>query len=102
MLYITIDNTITYGIWFGMTATLQIDKAGRMVLPKEFRQALHLEAGSKLSLQLQGGHLILEPVQDEVELVREGKRRVVRGWTDFDAARAVRESREDQMRRDAR
>ena len=82
-----------------MTAILQIDKAGRMVLPKEFRRALHLHPGSKLSLELQGGQLRLEPVPENLELIPTGKRRVIRGWKGFDAASAVQESREDQLSR---
>jgi AbrB family looped-hinge helix DNA binding protein len=85
-----------------MTDILQIDKAGRMVLPKKFRQALHLKAGDKLSLQLVGGHLVLEALQNDVELVQEGKRRVIHGWYGFDAAAAIRETREEQSERDLR
>jgi len=82
-----------------MTATLTLDKAGRLVLPKPIRDKLHLREGSKLRLDLMGDKLEISHAVPEVKIVKRGKRRVVVGWEGFDAAKAVREMREDQVAR---
>ena len=83
-----------------MSTTLTVDKAGRVVLPKPVRDRLHLQAGSKLRLEVIGDKLELSQEEAEVKIVR-GKDglRVVVGWEGFDAAKAVREMREDQLER---
>lgn len=83
-----------------MTATLTIDKAGRLVLPKAMRDKLHLREGSKLKAEIVGDRIELEQDLPKTKIVR-GKDGlpVVMGWEGFDAAKAVREMREDQMAR---
>jgi AbrB family looped-hinge helix DNA binding protein len=44
-----------------MNATAEIDKAGRLVVPKKLRDALHLVPGTRVSLRLEGEQLLLEP-----------------------------------------
>ena len=44
-----------------MTATVEIDKLGRLVVPKKMRDALHLRPGDKLSIEIEEDHLKLEP-----------------------------------------
>jgi len=82
-----------------MSATLTLDKAGRLVLPKLIRERLHLRAGAKLRLEVVGDKLELTQEVAEVKIVKRGKRRVVVGWEGFDAAIAVREAREDYLDR---
>ncbi|MDI1314999.1 AbrB/MazE/SpoVT family DNA-binding domain-containing protein [Prosthecobacter sp.] len=82
-----------------MTATVTLDKAGRLVLPKPVRDQLHLRAGSKLRLDVTGDRMELTQEVPEVKIEKRGKRRVVVGWEGFDAAKAVREMREDQVAR---
>jgi AbrB family looped-hinge helix DNA binding protein len=54
-----------------MTATITIDSAGRLVLPKAMRDRLHLRAGSKLSADVIAGKIELTPEPNEnVRLVR--------------------------------
>jgi AbrB family looped-hinge helix DNA binding protein len=43
-----------------MNATVEIDKAGRLVVPKKMREALHLRGGDRLALHCAGDSLILE------------------------------------------
>ena len=94
-----IENGICDAIILSMTATLTLDKAGRLVLPKPVRDQLHLRAGSKLRLDLNGDEMKLTQEVPEVKIVKRGKRRVVVGWEGFDAAKAVREMREEQVAR---
>ena len=54
-----------------MTATLTIDKAGRVVLPKSLREELHLEAGDRLELDSEGEYMTLRPVRASSRMERE-------------------------------
>jgi len=52
--------------------TIQIDKAGRVVLPKPLREQFNLLPGDKLRLSVEGNGFRLEPADAGGELVREG------------------------------
>ena len=82
-----------------MNETIVLDKAGRIVLPKPIRDRLHLHAGAKLRVEVIGDRLELTQEAAEVKIAKRGKRRVVVGWHGFDAAKAVREMREEQLER---
>lgn len=43
-----------------MSTITEIDKAGRVVVPKKLRDALHLVPGTRLILQQQGESIILQ------------------------------------------
>jgi AbrB family looped-hinge helix DNA binding protein len=82
-----------------MSTTITLDKAGRIVLPKVIRDRLRLSPGAKLRAEVIGDKLELTQEVAEVRLAKRGKRRVVVGWEGFDAAKAVRKMREDQVER---
>lgn len=44
-----------------MNATVEIDKVGRLVVPKKVRDALHLRPGDKLEMNLEGETMTLAP-----------------------------------------
>jgi AbrB family looped-hinge helix DNA binding protein len=44
-----------------MNATAEIDKAGRVVVPKKLRDALHLVPGTRLILHQDGDSIVLQP-----------------------------------------
>ena len=48
-----------------MKATLTVDKAGRIILPKRLRDSMHLTPGSKLDAELIGGRLQISPEEEE-------------------------------------
>lgn len=83
-----------------MSATVVLDKAGRLVLPKPIRDRLHLRAGSKLRLEVVGEKLELtqEATVVKIERRKDGLPVIV-GWEGFDAAKAVQEMREDHLDR---
>ena len=79
-----------------MNATITMDVAGRLILPKAMRERLHLRAGSKLNVEIVADRIELTPAPDAgVEIVRKGKRLVLaRTGVPFDAAAAVRADHE--------
>jgi AbrB family looped-hinge helix DNA binding protein len=46
-----------------MNATLTIDKAGRVVLPKPVRDAVQISPGDSLELESSEDHIILRPAK---------------------------------------
>jgi AbrB family looped-hinge helix DNA binding protein len=49
-----------------MNATLTVDKAGRVVLPKPVRDELQLSAGDSLELEISEEQIVLRPVRGRV------------------------------------
>ena len=49
-----------------------IDRAGRIVVPKETREAAGLRPGTEVQFRVQGGHVEIEPVPLTVTLQRRG------------------------------
>lgn len=54
-----------------MTTRLVIDKAGRVVIPKPLREALHLEPGDTLEMESAGERITLRPVRGTGPLTKE-------------------------------
>lgn len=53
-----------------MATTVTIDKAGRLVVPKPMRDALHLKPGVELEIQQNGDEITLRPPQTSPQLVK--------------------------------
>jgi len=54
-----------------MNTRLTLDKAGRIVLPKPLRDALHLGPGDSLELEFAGEEITLRPVRGTAPLTKE-------------------------------
>jgi len=54
-----------------MTAVIEIDKAGRIVVPKKLRDAMHLTPGTRLRVRRSGDALVLDPDFPQAHLVIE-------------------------------
>jgi AbrB family looped-hinge helix DNA binding protein len=50
---------------------ISLDKAGRVVLPKDLRDKLRLEAGDELLVEETGEEIILRPVRTQATLKKE-------------------------------
>ncbi len=61
----TIDDSGT------MYARVRVDGKGRIVLPKEFREALNVEEGDELVITLRGSRIIIEKGEDPFKVLEE-------------------------------
>ncbi len=57
--------------------TTTIDKAGRLVIPRQLREQAGLKPGTELTLQYREGRIEIEPVRQQVEVARRGSRLVL-------------------------
>jgi AbrB family looped-hinge helix DNA binding protein len=56
-----------------MNATITVDKAGRVVLPKPVRDKLQIQAGDSLELDSSGGEIVLRPIRRTAQMrLRDG------------------------------
>lgn len=88
-----------------MSATILIDAAGRLVLPKSVRDSLSLTGGDALRVDVVAGRIELTPVEAGrgPELVRKrGMTVIARTGATVDAARAVAAERHSQGERGRR
>ena len=54
-----------------MTAKLSLDKAGRVVIPKQLRDELQLAAGDSLELENHGDQITLRPIRSNMPIRKE-------------------------------
>ncbi len=81
-----------------MNETIQIDQAGRMVLPKRFRDRFRLQGGDTLAIEVKGDAIELRPTKSNVRLVRVRGVLVLAGGAALPEARdLVAESRADRI-----
>jgi AbrB family looped-hinge helix DNA binding protein len=66
-----------------MDAIAEIDKSGRLVVPKKLRDALHLVAGTKLVVRQHGSGLLMKPEVKPRGLYRKD------GWLVYDNGRTL-------------
>jgi AbrB family looped-hinge helix DNA binding protein len=78
--------------------TLTLDKFGRVVLPKEVRDRLDLQAGDQLDVVAAGNGLLLRPVRDATPLKRKAGLLVFHGKAEGDLEDAVRRGRQERIR----
>jgi len=84
-----------------MNRKVTIDKAGRVVIPKEIRDELRLEAGSTLEIESEGERVTLRPIHGGTPLCKERGVWVFRGGETLsieEANRIVSDTREQRDR----
>ena len=85
-----------------MEGTITIDKAGRVVIPKEIRDELRLEPGDTLAFASEGDRVTLRPLHANTPLQKERGVWVFRGSKPLsldEANRIVRDARDERDRR---
>lgn len=82
-----------FGILSGMKTELSIDKAGRVILPKEVRRQFHLVAGDRLDLQILPDGIFLHAQHQKHYLIEEGGLLVHEGEPTGDLTKSVSLSR---------
>jgi AbrB family looped-hinge helix DNA binding protein len=55
---------------YGMNITVQVDPAGRVVLPKKIRERFRLQGGDTLTLEIKGDAIELRPQKQTQQLRR--------------------------------
>lgn len=84
-----------------MNAIVEIDKAGRIIIPKKMRDLLHLTPGTRLRIERHQHQIRIEPDVPEPHVeIREGFPVLVGGppLAGDDVNRAIEEAREQRMR----
>jgi AbrB family looped-hinge helix DNA binding protein len=83
-----------------MSTTIEIDKAGRIVVPKKLRDALHLTPGTRLKVERAGEILMLEADFPEPKLEMRDGLWVMTGGPpiNHDVVELIDEQRERRMR----
>ena len=69
-----------------MATTVILDKAGRVVIPKNLREELHLEPGDQLELEHEGERVTLRPMRAGSPLRKEHGVWVFRGASNISAS----------------
>jgi AbrB family looped-hinge helix DNA binding protein len=85
-----------------MSATVTLDKAGRVVIPKTLRDELHLEPGDTLELESQGEQMLLRPMRTTSPLRKERGVWVFRSGKKLSAADTDKALRDIRQHRDRR
>jgi AbrB family looped-hinge helix DNA binding protein len=83
-----------------MNTTAEIDKSGRLVVPKKFRDAMHVQAGDRFEVEQQDDGIFLRPLHPEVRLEQRGGLMVMVGGppANHDVVELIGEQRERRMR----
>lgn len=83
-----------------MSSIAEIDKAGRLVVPKKIRDTLHVRAGDRFAVEEKEDGILLRPIYPEVRLEeRDGLMVMVGGppVTNDDIVELINRQRERRM-----
>jgi len=90
--------SLAYGIFIAMKRVLTVDRAGRIVLPKQLREQFNLHPGSQLEIALGPDRVELKPAETGMMLRRKRKLWVHHGRAQTSLDRAVTNLREERLR----
>jgi AbrB family looped-hinge helix DNA binding protein len=75
----------------------ELDKAGRIVIPKQVRKHCHMEVGEKLELFIEGSRLVIQSALSDVGLQVKNGLLVYKGEGNFSADVEVEKLREERI-----
>ena len=83
-----------------MNTVAEIDKSGRLVVPKKVRDAMGVRAGDRFVVEEKEDGIFLRPTYDEVRLVKRDGLWVLAGGppTIYDSVALLNDDRERRMR----
>jgi len=76
-----------------------LDRFGRIIIPKNVREDMGLEAGAVLQIEKQGEKIVLQPVQGEPQVVEKKGILVFTGRAVGDVGSAVQEHRRSRLKK---
>ena len=76
-----------------------LDRFGRIIIPKNVREDMGLEAGAVLQVEKQGGKIVLQPVQGEPQVVEKKGILVFTGGAVGDVGSALHEHRRSRLKK---
>jgi AbrB family looped-hinge helix DNA binding protein len=79
-----------------------IDRFGRIIIPKDVRDDMGLEAGAVLQIEKEGEKIILQPVQGEPKITAKKGILVFTGAAAGDVGAALQEHRRRRLKKMAR
>jgi AbrB family looped-hinge helix DNA binding protein len=79
-----------------------IDRFGRIVIPKDVRDDMGLEAGAVLQIEKEGEKIVLQPVQGEPQVMEKKGVLVFTGTAVGDVGAALHEHRKRRLKKISR
>ena len=79
-----------------------LDRFGRIIIPKDVRDDMRLEAGAVLQIEKKGEKIILQPVQGEPKITEKKGVLVFTGTAVDDIEAAIKEHRKRRLKKMAR
>jgi AbrB family looped-hinge helix DNA binding protein len=79
-----------------------LDRFGRIVIPKDVRDDMGLEAGAILQIEKKGEKIVLQPVQDEPQVMEKKGILVFTGTAVGDVGAALHEHRKSRLKKMSR
>ena len=79
-----------------------IDRFGRIVIPKDVRDDMGLEAGAVLQIEKEGEKIVLQPVQGEPQVMEKKGILVFTGTALGDVGAALHEHRKSRLKKMSR
>ena len=76
-----------------------LDRFGRIIIPKNVREDMGLEAGAVLQIEKQGEKIVLQPVQGEPQVVEKKGILVFTGGAVGDVGSALHEHRRSRLKK---
>lgn len=76
-----------------------LDKFGRVIIPKKFREHLGINLGTTLNISEDGTRIIIEPVQEKEPVIEKNGILIYTGKLDGKIGDFVREDRNQRMKK---
>ena len=76
-----------------------LDKFGRIIIPKKFREHLGINLGTTLNISEDGARIVIEPIQEKEPVIDKNGILVFTGKLDGKRSDFIREDRNQRMKK---